>query len=78
MSKVLPIKIETKKYKLKVPALHTGKSYGAVKEFAASEEWQSNGDLECVVEVPSGLVMDFFDKINSLSHGSIVSEEIKG
>jgi len=77
LSKVLPLRIETKKFKLRVPALNTGKSYGALKEFITSEEWLSNGDLECVVDVPSGLVMDFFDKINSTSHGSILSEEVK-
>jgi len=33
--------------------------------------------LEVVVNVPAGLVMDFFDKLNSATHGSATSEEIK-
>jgi ribosome maturation protein SDO1 len=77
LSKVLPIKIETKKIKLRIPALHTGKAYGTAKEYITKEEWMNNGDLECIVEVPSGLLMDFFDKINNQTHGSIMSEEIK-
>jgi len=77
LATILPIKIETKKIKLRIPAQYTGKSYGTVKEFLTKEEWMSNGDLECVVEVPSGLLMDFFDKINNDTHGSILSEEIK-
>lgn len=77
LATILPIKIETKKIKLRVPAQYTGKAYGTVKEFLTKEEWVNNGDLECVVEVPSGLIMDFFDKINNDTHGSILSEEIK-
>jgi len=77
LSKVLPIKVERKRIKLIIPALHTGKSYGAVKEFMIKENWKNNGDLEVVVEVPSGLVMDFYDKINSTTSGSVLSEELK-
>ena len=77
LSKVLPVKIEMKKVKLIVPAIHTGKAYGIVKEFMIKEDWKNNGDLEVVVEVPAGLIMDFYDKINSATQGSIMSEEIK-
>jgi len=77
LSKVLPLKIEVKKVKLVVPAVHTGKAYGVVKEFMVSEDWKNNGDLEVVVEVPAGLVMDFYDKVNSATQGSVLSEELK-
>jgi ribosome maturation protein SDO1 len=77
LTKVLPIKMETKKIKIRIPAQHTGKAYGTVKEFTKSEQWHSNGDLECLVEIPSGLVMDFYDKLNSQTHGSILAEDIK-
>ena len=77
LSKVLPVKIEMKKVKLIVPAIHTGKAYGIVKEFMIKEDWKNNGDLEVVVEVPAGLIMDFYDKINSATQGSVMSEEIK-
>jgi len=77
LSKVLPLKIEMKKVKLMVPALHTGKAYGIVKEFMKQEDWKNNGDLEVVVEVPAGLIMDFYDKINSATQGSVLSEELK-
>jgi len=77
LSKVLPIKIEMKKVKLVVPAIHTGKAYNIVKEFMKQEVWKNNGDLEVIVEVPAGLIMDFYDKINSSTQGSVLSEEIK-
>ena len=77
LARVLPVKIEVKKVRLVVPALHTGKAYGIVKEFMVKEDWKDNGDLEVVVEVPAGLVMDFYDRINGATHGGVLSEEIK-
>jgi ribosome maturation protein SDO1 len=77
LAKVLPIKIERKKVRLVVPAIHTGKAYGAIKEFLVKETWLSNGDLEAVIEIPTALIFDFYDKINSATHGSVLSEDLK-
>ena len=77
LSKVLPVKIEMKKVKLIIPAIHTGKAYGIVKEFMIKEDWKNNGDLEVVVEMPTALIFDFYDKINGATHGSVLSEELK-
>ncbi len=77
LAKVLPIKIERKRVKLIVPAIHTGKAYGVLKEFMTSEDWLSNGDLEAVIEIPTAMLMDFYDRINSATHGSVLSEELK-
>ncbi|MBT7102649.1 ribosome assembly factor SBDS [archaeon] len=77
LSKVLPLKIERKKVKLLIPALHTGKAYGIIKEFMVQESWKNNGDLEVVVEMPTALTFDFYDRINSATSGSVMSEELK-
>ncbi len=77
LSKVLPIKIEMKRVKLTVPAIHTGKAYGIVKEFMKEESWKNNGDLEVVVEMPTAMIFDFYDRINGATHGSVLSEELK-
>lgn len=74
---VLPIKIETKKLKILVPAIHTGKVYGLVQEYKEKEEWLNNGDLRVIINIPVGLQMDFYDKLNSVAHGSALVEEIK-
>ena len=76
LQKILPIKIETKKIKVTIPAAHTGQAYGIVQEFKEKEDWQSNGDLVVVLNIPAGLVMDFYDKLNGVTHGSALSEEI--
>ena len=77
ISKILPIKLETKRIKITIPAMHTGKVYGIVSQYKEDEKWLDNGDLEVTVSVPSGMVMDFYDKLNSVTHGSAVTEEIK-
>src|SRR3989338_6896759 len=77
LSKILPVKIEKKRVKLTIPSLHIGKSYGVIKEFLIEENWLSNGDLQAVVEMPTALIFDFYDKINSATHGAVLSEELK-
>ncbi|MEK6935258.1 MAG: ribosome assembly factor SBDS [Nanoarchaeota archaeon] len=77
LSKILPIKIETKKLRIRIPAQHTGKIYGLLQEYKEKEDWLSNGDLECVLNIPVGLQSDFYDKLNSVTHGSATTQEIK-
>lgn len=77
ISLVLPIKLETKKVKVVVPAIHTGKAYGILNPYKESENWMNNGDLEAILKIPAGLVMDFYDKLNSATHGSVMTEEVK-
>lgn len=77
ISAILPIKIETKKIKIIVPAVQTGKVYGVINEYKESENWLDNGDLEVIANIPAGMIMDFYDKLNSVTHGSVITEEIK-
>ena len=74
---ILPIKIEKKKIKIIIPAIHTGKIYGLINQYKEKEEWLDNGDLQVITAIPSGIIMDFYDKLNSITHGSALTEEIK-
>ena len=77
LSKVIPIKIETKKVKITIPAAYTGQAYGVINPYKGEETWLDDGSLEVIVNVPSGIVIDFYDKLNSVTHGSVLTEEIK-
>ncbi len=77
IQKIIPIKIDTKRIKITVPAQHTGKSYGFLTEFRDEEEWLSNGDLVITVKIPAGMILDFYDKLNSITQGSAIAEELK-
>jgi len=77
LSTVIPIKIETKRIKITIPAIQTGKAYGLVTQYKEKENWLNDGSLEVVVSIPAGITLDFYDKLNSVTHGSALTEELK-
>jgi ribosome maturation protein SDO1 len=77
VQKILPIKIETKRLALKIPAIYAGKVYGIVKEFMLKEEWLADGSLSCTVELPAASQSTFFDKLNNITHGTALTQELK-
>lgn len=77
ISKIIPVKLDTKRVKITIPAIHTGKAYGVVSQYKEHESWLNDGSLEIVVSVPSGIIIDFYDRLNNVTHGSAITEEIK-
>ena len=73
---IIPIKLETKRIKIIIPAQYTGQIYGLLKDYKESEEWLANGSLSSILNVPAGMIIDFYDKLNNISHGTIQSEEL--
>lgn len=76
LSTVIPIKVETKKIKLTIPARFSAQVYGMLKDYKESEEWLANGDLQVIMNIPSGMQIDFYDKLNSVTRGAVVSQEM--
>ena len=76
ISRIIPIKIATKRVKIIIPAMHTGKAYGVITQYKEEEIWKDNGDLEVTVNVPSGIIIDFYEKLNGVTHGSALTEEL--
>ncbi len=76
IQKILPIKFETKRIEIKVPSMHTARAYGILKDSLIKEEWLADGSLLVVVELPAASLMDFFDKLNAITHGSAITKEI--
>lgn len=73
---IIPIRIETKKIKIIIPAQYTGQVYGLLKDYKESEEWLQNGSLKAILNIPAGMQIDFYDKLNNITHGAVQSEEI--
>ena len=69
--------MEKKKVKLLIPASHASRAYCLIKEFMIEEKWQDNGNLQAIIEMPTAMIFDFYDRINSATHGSVMSEELK-
>lgn len=69
---LLPIKFAQAKVAIKISAQYTGKAYGYLHGFKKiKEEWLDDGSLAIVIEIPAGLQTDIYDKLNSLTHGSV-------
>ena len=75
---IIPIKLDTKKIKLTIPAQYSGQVYGLNKDFKESEEWLANGSLQAVLNIPAGMQLDFYDKLNGITHGAVQSEDLNG
>ncbi len=73
--KIIPIRMETKKVQITIPAQYTGRAYGHIKSYKVlRENWGSDGSLTVVVEVPAGLVEDLLHEIASITHGDVQSK----
>lgn len=75
---IMPIKIETKRIKVTIPPTYVGQAYSILKNFKKeSEDWLSDGSLACIIDLPAGMQVEFYDKLNNLTHGSALTEELK-
>ncbi len=78
LREIIPISIENIKIAVRVPAQFAPKVYGILKEYyIQKEEWQANGDLIAVCEMPAGLQAEFYDRVNRLTSGQIETKLLK-
>jgi ribosome maturation protein SDO1 len=70
---ILPLKIEQMRIAVKVFPEHAARAYNAFKSYGSvsREEWQSDGSLVAVVEMPAGMYGSFIEKIGKLTQGTI-------
>jgi ribosome maturation protein SDO1 len=75
---ILPMKFEKVRIAVKIPAEYAPRAFGTLKEYSMQkEEWQSNGSLIVVVEMPAGLQGEFYDKINRITGGNVETKILK-
>jgi len=70
---ILPIKFEVKEIAAKIPPEYAAKSYPILNSFGKKlrEDWQRDGSLVVVLELPGGLEEEFHNKLNALCHGNV-------
>jgi ribosome maturation protein SDO1 len=68
---ILPIKLVTKELEVAIPAQYAPKAYTVLKMFGKilKERWESDGSWNGQIEIPGGLETEFYDKLNSITHG---------
>lgn len=69
---LMPIAIEQVQVAVRVPAEHTGHSYGVLKGLGEikQEEWQKDGALVVVLQIPAGIQADVYERMGKLTHGT--------
>jgi ribosome maturation protein SDO1 len=76
---LLPIKMEQMRVAVKILAEFAAKGYGAVKGYGtiSKEEWQADGSLVAVVEMPAGLYGPFVERLGKITQGTIQTKVLK-
>lgn len=69
---ILPIKMETVKLELIIPAAHIMKVYGLLREYGSitNESWLPDGSWRGTLNIPAGVQADLLDKLGKLTQGS--------
>jgi ribosome maturation protein SDO1 len=70
---LIPIRLEKTTIAVKLSADNYGKVYKDIVDFGVikKEEWTGLGDWIGLVEIPAGMQGDFFDRLNSKTHGDV-------
>jgi ribosome maturation protein SDO1 len=76
---LLPIRMDKVKIAVRLTPEHHGRCYGDIKSFGTvlKEEWQSSGHWIGVVEIPAGMQVDFFQRLNDKTRGEVETKIIK-
>ncbi len=72
---LIPISLEKIKIAFKIPAEHAAKASNVLHKYEIqNEEWQSDGSLVAVLELPSGAKEDLLNELSHLTKGNIESK----
>jgi len=79
LKKLLPISMEKLKVAIKIPTAYAGKATAIAHKYdVKQEQWQSDGSLVVVFEIPAGLKNELFNQFNSLTHGDAETKILEG
>ena len=69
---ILPLKIEQISLSVRIPAEHSVRAYGAIKNFGTikQEEWRADGSWYGIIEMPAGTYASFLNKLGEITKGS--------
>lgn len=75
---LIPIRFEEKTIAVKIPAQYTGNAYSAVKNFGEvkKDEWQKDGSWVFLIDLPAGIVEEFYRELNRITKGEAETKEI--
>lgn len=76
---IIPLSIENVRIDVTIPSQYAGRAYGDVIHMAKiiKEEWLSDGSFKCVAEIPAGMQTQFYDKLNAMTKGEVLTRLLK-
>ncbi len=68
---IIPISMKRLRFHINIPAHFAGKAFNALRKVGEvqSQNWEGNGNLTIVVEIPGGLRDELFSQVMELTHG---------
>jgi ribosome maturation protein SDO1 len=75
---IIPIKFEKKQIEIHCDSAYSHQLYAYLKGFnILRNTWGIDNSWTGIVEIPGGLELEFYDKINNITHGSVQTKVIK-
>lgn len=73
---IIPLKSENLQLEIVIPAQYAAQSYSVLKSVGTlkTEEWQSNGSLKAILEIPAAARPNVIDRLGSITKGSATVE----
>ena len=79
MRSIIPLKSENLQLEIVVPAQYASQSYAVLKSAGSlrKEEWQNNGSLKAILEIPAAARPNVIDRLGSVTKGTATVEVVK-
>ena len=76
---IIPLKSENLLLEISVPAQYVAKSYTVLKSIGSlkKEDWQTNGSLKAILEIPAAARPNVIDRLGSITKGTATIEVVK-
>ena len=76
---IIPLKSENLSLEISVPAQYVAKSYSVLKSTGdlKKEEWQKDGSLKAILEIPAAARPNVIDRLGSVTKGTAFVEVLK-
>ena len=76
---IIALKSESLKLEIVIPAQFASQSYAVLKSAGSlkKEEWQNNGSLKAILEIPAAARPNVIDRLGSITKGSATVEVMK-
>ena len=76
---IIPLKSENISLEISIPAQYVAQSYSVLKSTGVlkKEEWQKDGSLKAILEIPAGARPNVIDRLGSVTKGTAFVEVLK-